>query len=103
MRINKTKKKGVMGFTHRGNHATFNFEAKVNDEQKSFIERNAKNIYFDINDMKFYLYNYTTGNSKKKNTFKKITLPRAMYFEQNGKLPQKRLQSLPIINFRPVN
>jgi hypothetical protein len=97
--LNKTKKKNEVSFSHRGRMANTDITVRVNDNQKAFIERNINKIHFDINTMAFYLTNYKPETSGKKNvkSFRKISLNKALYIAENGKVPNHRCNSLTII------
>lgn len=93
----KSKKKGVVTFTHKGYDSTINFSVKVNDSQKSFIEKNINNIHFDITNTMLYMRNYTPANVKSAKPIKKITLSKAMFLEETGKMPKTNCKSLSLI------
>jgi hypothetical protein len=96
--LNKTKKKNVVSFSHKGRLANTTIDVRVNDNQKSFIERNIDKIHFDVNTMAFYLTNYKPATKKNVKSFRKISLNKALYIEENGgKIPSHRCQSLAIV------
>jgi hypothetical protein len=96
--LNKTKKKGIVSLSHRGRVANTDITLRVNDNQRSFIEKNIKNIHFDVNTLHFYLRNYTPSNGKKTaKPFKKLSLNKAIWLEQTGELPTHRLPSLTMV------
>lgn len=93
--LNKTKKKNVVSFSHRGRFADTDISVKVNDNQKSFIERNINKIHFDVNTMSFYMTNYIPEGKKTTKPIRKISLNKALWMNQNlGKEPPRRCNGL---------
>jgi hypothetical protein len=92
--LNKTKKKNIVSFSHRGRLANTDISVRVNDNQKSFIEKNINKIHFDVNTMSFYMTNYIPEGKSKK-PIRKISLNKALWMNQNGgKAPTHRCNSL---------
>jgi hypothetical protein len=97
--LNKSKKKDVLTFTHNGRKSDATITVRVNENQRSFIEKNLDKIHFDTNNLSFFMMNYTPpskGKAKAK-PIRKISLNRAMWMEQNKGNPPSRIEGLPII------